>query len=407
MKIRKLRSHNNFLTEITQIEVFWKSTIYAYEETERLLKFWKSKGLEYDEVTEFDYAVSKPKAFNLRSKAKNRRRDNLNSMLFVRLISALEVFLVDLLKDAFQLTKDPFKNNDLRIEMSHAEILSIKSPNNFYDKIISKECRKLSSAGFEDIVKYYKKHFKIDLANFSPGIYKMTDYHDRRHLIVHRLGETDPQYRKKHNTREHAISIDDDYILGAISEIKSYCKMVHDQMVYQLKNHFLKNEHSQKKSEIRTLITVTFNDPINGARCFVEDFEFLSEDKYYLFSDILDHRSVIDSNTIEYLISGSESQIENYISIIKQEGKKLDFKAVPRKVKADIPKWEQNSNRTLDEILLTNIEEKLPAQPWGKGIHKEIAKVLDVSNKLVSIGIQQLIAQGKFKSQLNGDIIDD
>lgn len=260
MKIKKLSSHNNFLKEITKIEVFWESTTYAFNETEKLLKLWKSKKLEYDVNSEFDHIVSQPKAFNLKKRAEDKRRENLNSMLFVRIISTLEVFLVDLLKDAFHITKEPFKNNALRIEMSHAEILSIKSANNFYDKIINKECRKLSSGGFDDIVKYYKKHFKIELSNFYPGINKMKEYHDRRHLIVHRLGQTDSQYRKKYNTRAQSISIEDEYILNAISEIKSYCKMIHDQMIFQLKNHFLNNNSTKKKSEKRVLITVSFND---------------------------------------------------------------------------------------------------------------------------------------------------
>ncbi|MFT7036436.1 MAG: hypothetical protein ACJA2S_004965 [Cyclobacteriaceae bacterium] len=407
MKIRKLNSHNNFLKDIEDILIFWKSTSYAFQQTEDLLQFWKSQKLEYDKITDFGHLVSQPKAFNLRKRAKDKRRENLNSMLFVRIISSLEVFLVDLLKDAFEITKEPFKNNELRIDMSHAEILSIKSAKNFYDKIISKECRKLSSAGFDDIVKYYKKHFKIQLSNFSPGLAKMNEYHDIRHLIVHRLGETDSQYRKKYSTTSKTINIEDDYLINAITDLKSYCRMVHDQMVYQIKNEYSESQNSVKKVEKKTFIAVKFQDPIKALVCFSEDFEFWSQDKYYLFKDILDHKQVIDEQTIEYLISGSELQVEDYISVIKREGKKLEFQVSRRKVKADLPKQKRKPNITLDESLLNNIEKKLPSQPWKSGIHKDIASELGVSNKMVNIGIQQLIAQGKYKHQRNGVIIEN
>ena len=407
MKIKKLSSHNNFLKEIDHIYVFWESTSYAYKQTENILEFWKSKKNEFDSITEFGLTVQQPKAFNLKRKAKEKRRDNLNSLLFVRLISSLEVFLVDLIKDAFELTKEPFKKNDLKIDMSHAEILSITSAKNFYDKIISKECRKLSSAGFDEIIKYYKKHFKIDLSSFYPQKAKMTEYHDRRHLIVHRLGETDTQYRKKYNTSIKQISIDDDYLITAIGDIKSYCRMVHDQMVYQLKNEISEKHNKAKKFEKRIILTIEYQGPINGRNYFAENFEFWSEDKYYLFKDILDHRHVINEMTTEYLISGSEVQIEDYFTKINRIAKKQNFKITRRKVKADLPPKKRMSIRTIDEALLNRIDEKLPKQPWESGIHKIVANDLGVSNKLVSIGIQQLIARGKYKPQRNGELLNN
>jgi hypothetical protein len=146
---------------------------------------------------------------------------------------------------------------------------------------------------------------------------------------------------------------------------------------------------------------------MTGIRCFLEEYEFWSQDKYYLFSDIIDQRTTLDLNTIEYLISGTIPQIDDYISIIKKEGKKLNFKINSRKIKADLPKKKQYLVRELDELLLKSIEKELPEQPWETGVHKEIAIKLCVSNKLVSIGIQQLIAQGKFRRQIRGDVLND
>lgn len=407
MKMKNLKAHHKFHTEITQLVIFRESTIYAFNETESLLRFWKANKLEFDVSSKFDHIVNKPTAFNLKETAKLKRRENLNNTIFVRIISALEVFLVDLVKDAFLTTKEPFKKQDLKIDMSHAEILSIKSPGNFYNKIINKECRKLSSGGFDDIVKYYKRHFDIELSSFSPGLKKMQEYHDKRHLLVHRLGETDSQFRKRYNTTAQSISISDDYITECMNYIKSYCGMVHNQMIYQIKNHFSPNDKTKKIKDRKIFIVVSFDEKMSGVRYFMEDFEFWSQDQYYLFSDILDQRTNIDQNTIEYLISGTNSQIDDYISIIKKEGKKLNFQIKKRKIKADLPKSKSYSNRILDEQVLREIEKELPKQPWETSIHKKVAAKLNVSNKLVNIGIQQLIAQGKFKRQFNGEVLDE
>jgi hypothetical protein len=405
--MKKLKAHTRFHINIAKIEVFRVSTVYAFNETESLLEYWKENKFKYEVSTYFNHTVNKPSAFSLKQSAKDRRIENMNNMIFVRIISTLEVFLVDLIRDAFLVTKEPFKKEDLKIDMSHAEILSIKSASNFYNKIINKECRKLSSAGFDDIVKYYKRNFKIELSSFSPGLNKMQEYHDRRHLLVHRLGETDSQYRKKYNTNAISISINDDYIVDCINDIKSYCKMIHDQMVYQIKDQFSTNEKTSKIREKKIFIIIHFDQQMTGIRCFLEEYEFWSQDKYYLFSDIIDQRTTLDLNTIEYLISGAIPQIDDYISIIKKEGKKLNFKINSRKIKADLPKKKQYLVRELDELLLKSIEKELPEQPWETGVHKEIAIKLCVSNKLVSIGIQQLIAQGKFRRQIRGDVLND
>lgn len=52
----------------------------------------------------------------------------------------------------------------------------------------------------------------------------MQEYHDRRHLLVHRLGETDSQYRKKYNANTKSISISDDYIIGCMEDKKPTVK---------------------------------------------------------------------------------------------------------------------------------------------------------------------------------------
>lgn len=136
-----MKAFNNFSRELKELIEFHKLTLYAYDETESLLWFWRKNKLSFNKPSEFGHTVIQPKHFATKRSKKKRRRKSLNEIIFVRLISALEVFLVDIVRDAFLQTKEPFKKQDLKFQLSHAEILSIKSTSNFYNKIINKECR--------------------------------------------------------------------------------------------------------------------------------------------------------------------------------------------------------------------------------------------------------------------------
>ncbi|WCO03534.1 hypothetical protein [Psychroserpens ponticola] len=401
-----MKSYLNFKREITELQYFHISTIYAFDETENLLHFWRRHRLKFDEETSLNHIVSQPTNFGTKKSRKIKRRKNLNEIIFVRLISALEVFLVDLVRDAFLETKEPFKKQDLMFQLSQAEILSIKSTANFFNKVINKECRKLSSSGFSEIIKYYKKHFYIEMGSFSPGRSKMEEYHERRHLLVHRLGRTDSQYRKKYNTNKLSISISDEYLNECIDDLSSFCNMVHNQMKYQLKNEFTVKSQKTKSTDRTLTLNVEFENDMNGMSYFQPDYEFWSQDEFSVFSDILDSRTAIDANTIEFIISGSFAQIRSYTRIINRSQKKEKFvvKIIQEKNKSQ---EKQFASRILDDEILSEIEKKLPEQPWITGIHKIIARELEVSNKLVSTGIQQLIAKGVFKQQINGILVID
>ena len=244
------------------------------------------------------------------------------------------------------------------------------------------------------------------MSGFSPGKSKMEEYHERRHLLVHRLGKTDSQYRKKYNTTKLTISISDDYLNECIEDLSSFCSMVHNQMTYQLKNEFSKKIQKTKSSDRKLTLTVEFKDDMNGINYFQSDYEFWSQDEFSVFSDILDSRNAIDANTIEFKISGSFAQVRSFTRIVNRSQKKDNFivTITQEKVKNEEREF---AYKILDDEILSKIEKELPEQPWVTGIHKIVAKELDVSNKLVSTGIQQLIAKGIFKQQINGKLIED
>jgi hypothetical protein len=65
-------------------------------------------------------------------------------------------------------------------------------------------------------------------------------------------------------------------------------------------------------------------------------------------------------------------------------------------------KEQKKKEQRLSEQIIAEIKEALPPQPWPKGIHKEVAKKLNLTPSSVSRVIQKFIQDGKFLPQING-----
>jgi len=235
----------------------------------------------------------------------------------------------------------------------------------------------------------------------------MEEYHERRHLLVHRLGKTDQAYRDKYNTSKQSISIDETYLLECIADFKFFGEMVNNQMTYKLQNDFIKKSKKEKIVERKLVMNIGLISNLEPDY-FQPNFEFWAGEDFSIFSDILDNKKMIDDNNIEFTISGTLKQVKSFSKIIRKAQRQkeltLEFK-VQKTIKES--KIIINEQRILDEEILTRIKDNLPSQPWEKGIHKKVAAQLNVSNKLVSIAIQQLITRKIFKQQIDGILIEE
>ena len=283
--LNRMKAFQNFSYDINKLEAFYRSTIYTYEQTEEILSYQKRNKVQFDVKNETGLLIKQPHSFKAKRKSNIELRKNLCEIVFVRVVSALEVFLVDLVRDAFLESKEPFKKQDVIPQFSQAELLSFQSTSEIYAKIINKETRRLSSGGFLDIIKFYKKYFDVELANIAPGKSKMEEYHDRRHILVHRIGKTDIQYRDKYNTTKQSISIEEDYLLECIKDFRYFCDLVNNQVIFQLKNQFDKKLNQGKRIERKVFIQIEFLTKIE-LDCIKPDYEFWANDEYSRFTDI-------------------------------------------------------------------------------------------------------------------------
>ena len=71
----------------------------------------------------------------------------------------------------------------------------------------------------------------------------MEEYHDRRHLLVHRLGKADEQFRKKYNLKSQRITIEEDYLFECFDDflnnfIDPNLKFLKEELIIYLKDVF-------------------------------------------------------------------------------------------------------------------------------------------------------------------------
>lgn len=390
-----------FNSEITDLKELYNSTLIAYKQTS-IIKKNKTDLLGISD-NQNGYVLE-----NLNEFASNvtSLEYDLRQLVLIRLISILEHYLINNIKYIFTETKDPFKSA-LKIEFQYQELLSYKSLTDIFNKIITKECRQLSSGGFQDIIKYYKSKFDIDLNSFFSSQTRMFQYHDIRHLFVHNLGKTDKQYRKKYNTTKVGLSINDAYIISAIEDVQSFVEIVNKHTL-----DFIEHSKSENRieSNMRTL-KFSFRNLNNYLDLIDDNFSFWSNDDLVVLKDILLDRKELGDNIIEMKIHGDIIKVGDYFNIFKKTTKsnpnvnrirKLydDYKppVSEKKIKSYV---EPTPKIEISEDLILKVNEMLPKSPWPIGIHKTIANELNLSNKTVSRAIQIILKSSQSENKEN------
>ena len=160
----------------------------------------------------------------------------LRELVFIRLISAFEILLIDSIKEAFANNKKILKPEDEgAVKISENELLSYNSIEEALGKYIERKCRNLQSQGYEEIKKFYLKNLGINFAESKAKTSKVSIYHDQRHLFVHSLGKTDLQYRHKYTTNDKLITIDENYLLDASKNLNILAFYINKELIKLIK----------------------------------------------------------------------------------------------------------------------------------------------------------------------------
>jgi len=410
--MEKLKAYRIFQLQIKELNKFLNSTKFALNKAGALRNFINEKEHKrYLDNNGFDTKPSGVCSFKKDSILSLEK--TLNQQTLIRVISALEIFLVDLFRDIFIITKIPFKDQSKVLQFNQSQLLSIKSISELYSQIINKECRSLSSGGFIEIIKAYKRKLNIDLLHIPPGKQKMIEYHEIRHLIVHKLGRIDSQFRKKYNvTNKTRISINDDDLTNCIKDINGFAKQTHELVVNRI-SELVTPRIQQVSFERQVKYNIEILEPDSNLAFLNTEFEFWVNDEFEVLKNILIDKKTLSENEFELILSGEIRQIKAYYSYLKYAKRKQMIKL---KIVEDTSESTSNNEFGkkikrkpiyIEQDTLELIRQQLPEQPWETGIHKKVAEKLGLRNKIVSLAIRVLIKRGVFKQQINGILIEN
>lgn len=380
-----LKLKTDFSREIRKLRALYNGAKYAFPEISKQIKketYSKekeenSKSVYLNDIEEDQFYLA-GNSWELANKFKSGYYKTIRELTIIRAISALEVLQVELVKDIFLNKKYLFHTGN-KIEFSHSELLSSKSISKIWSKVINKECRRLQNQGFEEIQKYYKKTFSIDFNTFEVHPKDVQYIHEIRHLLVHRLGKTDKQFRHKHNSKLKFISLTDDLFYNYLNKIEKFGLQVIDKA-----NDLIDSEETSllaDKFDTKCFLVVELlsSDSLN----FLEpDFAFLSDENIYLLKEILESYNRNDEE-IKMNIFCDKAVIKDYLKFIRMSEKNGDIKILQKDI-VYFPKI------TKDEI--EKVRAELPNdKPYPIDIHKVIAEKLNVKQRKVYKIIERII----------------
>lgn len=400
-----MEAYDNFCTEFDHLEILHASTLYSYDEA-ILRSTQRAKEGKIDRKDPIFRKLSGGNEFKLannlkalHSKYKRGFRSILRETIFVRAISVLEVFLIDTVREIFLIRKDLFRNSDIET-LSYPHLLSFRNSSEILSHVINKECRNLQNGGFKEITKYFRSRVNIEFNNFREPLKLIFEYHDSRHLIVHRLGLTDKEYRHKYNTDIKKINISEKYLISVFKNIRAFCEFVLNEAT-NITNS-TDNLLNQTDESFATIALKLLDKKGNEAT--MKGYTFSFDDNVVQLKD-LGLQTIKDANDIYNLtISGDINYLKRYISILKKLEVNKSIEII--NIELTEPKPVKKKKVVISEELLEKIRNLLPEQPWEKGTHKKIASKLDISNKIVQQAIRNLISDGIFKDQVDGRIIE-
>ena len=279
-----------------------------------------------------------------------------------------------------------------KIEYHLSEVLSTNDIESLHLKYINNKCRQLHSAGFSDVSKFYKKIFALDFKNFHTSYNGITvslktiqKYHSIRHLLVHKLGKVDDQFRKDYNNNDNVISITHDDIVAFFNNIISFSAFI---------NNHLDAQKIVDISDIDEIYSIKF-DPLDSTPYMIEPYYSikLKKERHEL-SEILSGTEVDPdtSNIITIKLQGNYSLIRRYYKDLKKLESKGNIKIIENNTTRNNLVFQKKlKSYPFNEVQA--VMNELPEKPWEKHIHKKIAQKLGWSNSKVGNIIAVLLTE--------------
>jgi hypothetical protein len=233
----------------------------------------------------------------------------LRETIFVRLISAVEVFHVDLVRAIFTFRRD-LLSREQPLELPYAYVASLTTLSELITRLVDRDCRAITSGGFSDATKFYKQRFQIDLKGLA-GYQALTAAHALRHILVHRLGHTDEQYRRTYKPKKRRVSVDQAYLLEAIKQLRLYADAL---VVHATK--LAEPVAARALRDQNDLVLHLQVDSPEAAELTSPDYFFLYNERYYMLRDLIRERHVTDRE-VRLSLRGDTKVLRVYLRKIR------------------------------------------------------------------------------------------
>ena len=365
-----------FAGELSSLKNLYMVTVKGYDllHTE-IKKVPKEKLTELIFNARFDRKMNVPHHLAAKAFLHRDAANYLREVIFVRLISAIEVLLID---HASNLLSSNRQYIGKKIEIETNLLSTYQSLDDLWGEIIKEELRDLNGKGFNDVIVYYRKKFDLDFSNFRE-LKLIEEMYERRHILVHALGHTDEKYRKKYSTEDAFISIDEAYLVKVFSIIEDFYEVVRRAGLHKI--------YTDRTIEIMRTYTIKFKIRILDAGCaqfFQSDFQIQGISDSEKLKVIT--KSKIETKTdVDLVLGGDKAIIGKYIEILKRQENKKGLQITKRETIS------RGHRSTLNDDELLQLHLRLGPQPWGAGLKEAIAIELKISKTKISHAINLIL----------------
>ena len=218
-------SYNKFKANLVDSRQLYDITFHLYQSERGRLKVELKKSNNKDETLNTSVGSIEHSTTALYQKLESSYPYKLRQLILISTITALEVYLTDVILEIFSRDISPFKKDE-PITLQKNYLLSLASINKLHEDLIKKDFRNLTSGGLTQIEKYFKKVFEISLRNTPVPFKDIEEIHIRRHLFVHRNGAVDIEYVTKFPTYNFKVGeimkLEHKYLIDSLNKLQQF-----------------------------------------------------------------------------------------------------------------------------------------------------------------------------------------
>lgn len=226
----KFEAFKEFRRDLTRLRVLYEATTQAYDTLHETGKaIIRQPGHPASVVFKVGAKTIKRPWKSVTFHARDVYPKTLRSVILVQATSIYEVFIVAIVAEMATRNKDWLKD-DKRLDMSHAELLTIVWNQGIEAYILEKLLSGLTRGSLSNKQKFYRTKFNVELAASETAYKDLEEVHDRRNLYVHRMGYPDAFYIRKYPSinacEDQKIRVDDDYLEQVFAILESSARHI-------------------------------------------------------------------------------------------------------------------------------------------------------------------------------------